>query len=81
MMTYAPMHMTSGDLILCMREVCCCGENVYDGKPACGCTRILADSARKRKEKKLWRIIIKQHMPPTWPLDGIEGSVDGSNSC
>jgi hypothetical protein len=48
-----------------MREVCCYGENVYDGKPACGCTRILADSARKRKEKKLWRIIIKQHMPPT----------------
>jgi len=51
-----------------MHEVCCCGENVYDGKPACGCTRSLADSARKRKEKKFWRIIIKHQLDPWMEL-------------
>ena len=62
MTTYAPIHMTSGDLLLRMREVCCCGENVYDAKPACGRTRDLADSATKKKEKKFWRNIIKQEL-------------------
>ena len=38
---YAPIHMTLGDLLLCMRKVCSWGEKMsVDGKPVQGRTRI-----------------------------------------
>ena len=44
--------MTLVDPLLHMHEVCCCGKKrSADGKPACGRTRILIDSARKGNRK------------------------------
>ena len=44
--------MILGDLLLCMRKVCCCWKKLpADGKPAHDHTGILTDSARKRNRK------------------------------
>jgi len=52
--------MILGELLLRMREVCWCDRNVSRR----GRTRILTDSARKKK-KTFWQIIIKQELTAT----------------
>jgi hypothetical protein len=52
------------------------------GKPACGRTRILIDSAIKRNRKEVLANNNKTGINiGHQQLDGIEGSVESSNSC
>ena len=57
-------HLVHKFLILRMQEFYFCGGRVSaEGKPARDRTKILTDSARKKKAgKKFWRIIIKQKL-------------------
>ena len=84
---YTPIHMTLGDLLLWMLEVRCCGkkclpmENLHAAVQE---SRILTDSAWKRNRKQVLGNYNKTRInirPPTWPLDGIEGSVKCKHQC
>ena len=54
--------MTLGGLLLRMREVCCCGENIFRR----GRTRIFTDRKRIRKEVLAKTRIIIGHQHDRW---------------